>query len=215
MGTLLIKVGGVDVEQIDDDRVCAHIKQNGQFEPQSLMGWGRLCSYGVGCVLDVGSYGGLFGIAAALMKNQVIAIEPNPIMVKRTKANQALNGVSYEVIQAGASDKVGKAMLGFNPNVRLTSGASLERKGPAMMEVQTMMLDGIISKHRIGAIKIDVEGHEAAVIRGAQKLIKENKPVLLIETMDDPKRKQEIIDLLPNYRVVAFMDQRNLWMEPK
>lgn len=215
MGTLLIKVGGVDVEQIDDDRVCAHIKQNGQFEPQSLMKWGLVCSNGVGCALDVGSYGGLFGIAAALMKNQVIAIEPNPIMVKRTKANQALNGVSYEVIQAGASDKVGKAMLGFNPNVRLTSGASLERKGPAMMEVQTLKLDGIISKHRIGAIKIDVEGHEAAVIRGAQELIKENKPVLLIETMDDPKRKQEIMALLPDYRVVAFMDQRNLWMEPK
>lgn len=218
MGTLIIKVGGVDVEQIDDDRVCAHIKQNGQFEPQSLIAWGKACADGrAKCVIDVGSYGGLFGIAAALMRNAVIAIEPNPILVKRTNANAALNGVIYHnVIQAAASDKKGEAMLGFNPNVRLTSGASLERKGPAMMEVKTMTLDSLegFLPAKVGAIKIDVEGHEAAVIRGALELIKHNKPVLMIEVMTDEKRKQEIISLLPGYKMKAFMDNRNLWMEP-
>ena len=218
MGTILIKVGLVDVEQIDDDRVCQHIKQNGKFEPESLLAWGKACEGGkAACVLDVGSYGGLFGIAAALMGNVSTAIEPNPILSKRTKANQALNGVSYKVIEAAASDKVGKAMLGFNPNVRLTSGASLERKGPAMMEVKTMTLDSLGEHYftGVGAIKIDVEGHEAAVIRGAFNLIKKNKPFLLIETMNDEKRKNEIIKLLPGYKVVKFMDQRNLWMEPR
>lgn len=218
MGTILIKVGQVDVEQIDDDRVCQQIKQNGQFEPESLRAWGAACENGKAkWVLDVGSYGGLFGIAAALMKNSVIGFEPNPILFKRTKANQSLNGVDYKVIQIAVSDKNGKAMLGFNPNVRLTSGASLERKGPAMMEVDLMFLDEIKveSTGNIGLVKIDVEGHEAAVIRGAKNLIKVNKPKLLIETMNDEKRKKEIISLLPDYKVVAFMDNRNLWMEPR
>lgn len=219
MGTLLIKVGTVDVEQIDDDRVAAAVRRDGQFEPQSLIAWGKACANGkAGCVIDVGSYGGLFGIAAALLGNKVIAIEPNPILVKRTNANAALNGVIYsKMIQAGASDKVGKADFGFNPNVRLTSGGSLERKGPASFEVKTITLDSLEGSlpSKVGAIKIDVEGHEAAVIRGALKLIENNKPKLLIEVLTDEKRKQEIIALLPGYKLVAFMDNRNLWMEPK
>lgn len=215
MGTILIKVGTVDVEQIDDDRVAAAVLRDGQFEPETLKEWGKICAGGkAGTIIDVGSYGGLFGIAAALLKNKAFGIEPNPILFKRTKANQALNGVDYHVIQAAASDKTGSAQLGFNPNVRLTSGASLERKGPASMEVKTMTLD-TLPMNKYGAIKIDVEGHEASVIRGAKNLIKVNRPVLVIEVLKDEKRKQEIIDLLPEYRVMAFMDGRNLLMYPR
>lgn len=218
MGTLLVKVGKVDVETIDDDRVAHAVKRDGQFEPESLAVWASLCEGGkAGLVVDVGSYGGLFGIAAKLMKNDCIAFEPNPIMVKRTKANAALNGVSYKVIQVAASDKDGRAKLGFNPNVRLTSGASLERGGPASMEVETMKLDtyDFFGIKKIGAMKIDVEGHETSVLKGALKLIEKFKPVIIIETLKDEDRKAEVIHSLPGYKMVKFLDGRNLLMEPK
>src|SRR6185503_16078025 len=134
MATVLVKVHPVDVEIIDDDRVAAAVRRDGQFEPETLRLWGSLCEGGkAGTVIDVGSYGGLFGIAAKLLKNEVIAFEPKPIMFKRTKANSALNGVTFRVFKAAASDKEGDAQLGFNPEIALTSGSSLERKGPASM----------------------------------------------------------------------------------
>lgn len=216
MGTLLVKVHPVDVEIIDDDRVAAAVKRNGQFEPQSLNAWGEICAKGKAkLVLDVGSYGGLFGIAAKLMKNEVIAFEPKPIMVRRTKANQALNGVEYEVIQAGASDKDGKAMLGFNPSLALTSGSSLEMKGPAQMEVKTVMIDSMDLKD-VGAIKIDVEGHEASVIRGAIKTIKHCRPWMIVEVLSDVKRRDEVLKLLSEtHKVNKILDNRNILMGPK
>lgn len=216
MGTLLVKVHPVDVEIIDDDRVAAAVKRNGQFEPQSLKAWGEICQGGKAkLALDVGSYGGLFGIAAKLMKNDVIAFEPKPIMVRRTKANQALNGVEYDVIQAGASDKDGKAMLGFNADLALTSGSSLEMKGNARMEVKTVTIDGM-KLANVGAIKIDVEGHEAAVIRGAMNTIAQFKPWMIVEVLSDVKRKNEVLDLLKDtHKVNAVLDGRNLLLGPR
>lgn len=217
MGTLLVKVHPVDVEIIDDDRVAAAVRRNGQFEPQSLDAWGAICADGKAkLVFDVGSYGGLFGIAAALMKNKVVAFEPKPIMVRRTKANMALNGVEFEVVQAAVSDEDGKAQLGFNPNLALTSGSSLEMKGAATMTVRTVRLDSrvFLAGERIGAIKIDVEGHEAAVLRGGADMIAKHKPFILIETLDNDKRKEEVKAALPGYTVKAFLDKRNLFMVP-
>jgi FkbM family methyltransferase len=218
MGTLLVKVGTVDVEIIDDDRVAAAIRRDGKFEPDSLSVWGEICTGGkAGIVIDVGSYGGLFGIAAKLLGNQVIAIEPKPIMIRRTNANAALNGVNYQVIEAAASDHTGKANLGFNPSIALTSGSSLERKGPATMKVKTFMLDSLVIRpnDKVGAIKIDVEGHEAGVIRGALKLIEQYKPILIVEVLADETRQKAVEALLPEYQIKAVMDTRNLLMVPK
>lgn len=216
MGTILVKVGNADVEIIDDDRVAAAVRRNGQFEPESLIAWGKICEKGAAkFVLDVGSYGGLFGIAAAHMKNIVVGIEPMPIMVRRTKANQALNGLKYEVVQAAASDKAGKAIIGFNPSVVLTSGASLETKNVAQMEVRTIVLDDYFN-HPVGAIKIDIEGHEPSAIRGGLKMITKNKPWMLVETLQDEGRKREVTDLLKaTHSLVKFLDGRNLLFKPR
>lgn len=216
MGTLLVKVGKADVEIIDDDRVAAAVRRNGQFEPESLIAWGKICEGGAAkVVLDVGSYGGLFGIAAAHMKNTVFGIEPMPIMVRRTRANQALNGLKYEVVQAAASDKAGKAIIGFNPSVTLTSGASLETKNVAQMEVRTIVLDDYFH-YEVGAIKIDIEGHEPAAIRGGLKMITKNKPWMLVETLQDEARKREVTELLKaTHTLVKFLDGRNLLFKPR
>lgn len=216
--TVLVRVPPVDVEIIDDDRVAAAVRRDGQFEPESLAAWGKLCEGGMKVVIDVGSYGGVFGIAARLMKNEVLALEPKPIMVRRTRANAALNGVNYPVLPLAASDKDGEAELGFNPDNALTPNSSLERIGPARMTVRTVRLDSLKIELPFGpvrAIKIDVEGHEAAVIRGALTLIDKHKPTLIVETLDDEKRRAQVCALLPAYEHSVFLDGRNMLMVPR
>ena len=51
---------------------------------------------------------------------------------------------------------------------------------------------------KLDLIKIDAEGHEVPVLKGAKKLIKKFKPLILTEF--DINNKQEIIDLLPEYK---------------
>ena len=51
------------------------------------------------------------------------------------------------------------------------------------IKVQLEMLDNIIpSNEKIHFIKIDVEGGEFGVLRGAEKLLKKNKPIILFES---------------------------------
>ena len=55
----------------------------------------------------------------------------------------------------------------------------------------------------ISIMKIDVEGHEIAVLEGALNTIKRNKPKILIEVWNRPKRQKEFMEFMKkiNYKV--------------
>ena len=64
--------------------------------------------------------------------------------------------------------------------------------------INTITLDAKFSKiKKLNLIKIDAEGHEVPILKGAKELIKKFKPLILTEF--DYNNKQEIIDLLPEY----------------
>jgi FkbM family methyltransferase len=107
-------------------------------------------------------------------------------------------------------------MLHFNPKVPLTTGASLERGVKAhaqSIKVACTTLDCFVFE-KVAAIKIDVERHECAVLQGAKLLIARDRPMLLIETLDDAMR-QEVMRLLPHYKVDAVLDERNTIFAPQ
>ena len=62
----------------------------------------------------------------------------------------------------------------------------------AVIEIPGLPLDDIVttlgeSSRPVRAIKMDIEGHEAAALRGARRLIAERRPVLMIEgSLPDP-----------------------------
>ena len=49
-----------------------------------------------------------------------------------------------------------------------------------ILKVQTAKLDTIIKKEKVSGIKIDVEGAEYSLLKGATKVIKRNRPIILI-----------------------------------
>lgn len=211
-------IGPVTVRLISDCRVAAAIIRDGQFEPFSLNAWvGTLVNNPAMIVVDVGSYSGIYSITAALLGHQAFAIEPKARMAQRIHENALLNNVEVKVSELAASDKTGKAVLHYKGQSPLTSVSSLkkQRQDNASCEVTTTRIDDLgIKGGRVAAIKIDVEGHEMAVIRGAAKLIAKHRPIMLIETLEDESRKAKTIKMLPDYRAVAFCDLRNLLMEP-
>jgi hypothetical protein len=65
--------------------------------------------------------------------------------------------------------------------------------------INVISLDNKFSKiKRLDLIKIDAEGHEVLILKGADQLIKKFKPMILTEF--DDNNKQQIIDLLPEYK---------------
>jgi len=72
----------------------------------------------------------------------------------------------------------------------VTEGAP-DEVGLAVLEVAALPLDDIVqalgaSVPQIGAIKMDIEGHEGAALKGARQLITSRKPILMVEGGGQP-----------------------------
>ena len=146
-----------------------------------------------GMVLDVGANTGFYSLLAARVPGQrhIIAWEPMPdirgVLLRNIAANRLRKTVT--VIGGGVSDKAGQATL-FIPDPRhgrLETSASLNpafKPHVRTIQIAVTPLDDLLShRHRVGVIKIDVEGHEAAVLRGALRLIARDRPVVFIEIL--------------------------------
>ena len=115
---------------------------------------------------------------------RVYAFEPNPKMFAILDAARPSNA---EARQIALSDRTGMASLKVPRSARGFSNqhASLESNWAGAMEfgvveVATARLDEL-GLEPVGFIKIDVEGHEPAVIDGAAGLIARDRPTLLVE----------------------------------
>lgn len=134
--------------------------------------------------IDVGANRGIWTHQMAALCPRVHAFEPNPKMFAILEAARPANAV---VRQIALSDRAGTASLNVPRSARGFSNqqASLEAKRSVgaefgVVEVATARLDDL-DLEPCGFIKIDVEGHEAAVIAGAVALIARDRPTLLIE----------------------------------
>jgi FkbM family methyltransferase len=86
-------------------------------------------------------------------------------------------------------------MTKFNSGLGSLDMVRLYKRYP----INTISLDNKFSEiEKLNLIKIDAEGHEVPVLKGAKELIKKFKPLILTEF--DVDNKQEIIDLLPEYK---------------
>ena len=206
------------------DRIYDKLKKDGSWEPSTLSVWSGMVRPG-SMVIDVGCYSGIFAISAMLLGAELaIGLEPMPNLVEHIHANAELNDVSVQVLEGAASDRDGYAELVYNAGVHFTAGATLEEKGlgstPRKIKVRTFKLDSInvpINCRGVSAIKIDVEGHELSVLRGAMKMIEREKPKLLVEVLDAQKEiaVRQMLTPLGYHGSGALLDGRNLLMECK
>jgi len=212
---MIFTIDGMPITIIDTgDRMVDHMQKGDGYEHDSLTAWAKIVEPHK-IALDIGAYTGLFSIVAAMRGANVIAMEPMPANRWRLGVNVAANKVAVRVLEYAASDREDIVQLHYNPNVPLTTGASLE-EGVAMhsatIDVRCMTVDALALKD-VAAIKIDVERHEPAVLRGAARTIARCLPALLVETLDDAMR-DEVLAMLPAYKVAAILDRRNTLFTP-
>lgn len=159
-------------------RRAFNARENGEPELQYLK---NLVNPVRSCI-DVGAHEGLYTYELLKLSPQVDSYEPNP--EKARFLARAFRGCSVTVHPIAASSCDGRSVLSIPADdlYDRTQEATLHRiPSPGyQVEVETRRLDSI-GHENVGFIKIDVEGHEEAVLDGARDLIARERPVLLVE----------------------------------
>jgi FkbM family methyltransferase len=207
-----IPVGPVVVDLLMGDRIVDKYNRDGKWEPDTLAYWAEAVRPGTK-VVDVGGYNGIFSIAAAKLGANPLTVEPMINLVRLILRNSKLNNASLHVVHAAATDYSGEVTLHYT-DVPYTAGCSVERKSGNVLTVRAVTLDELKITGECSAMKIDVEGHEMKVLAGAKKLL-ELKPKLIVEVLT-PEARRGVTKVLrtKGYKEIAFLDTRNLIMEP-
>lgn len=155
---------------------------------------------------------------------RVIAVEPMIELADRMKANCDLNGITnVTVLRVAVSSEIGKGIL-FCPSPEASNRgqASLYRDAlhsSVARRIPVTTVDQIVASKGLRAvrlIKIDVEGNELEVLRGAEKTLRTAQPHLFFEY--DPENYRaarvnwsELVELIYrlSYRLYLLTVQGN------
>jgi FkbM family methyltransferase len=149
--------------------------------------------------LDCGTHVGVYScIAAQRLQNRgkIVGFEPNENCIELYRQNLArLNCECFTVLQVGLSDQPGTAPLflgktGMSAYSTFAAGAqSYEEIGDETVSVQQVRLDDVLTELKIDQValaKLDVEGWEPSVLKGAIRSIEQGKlPVWMIEFTEE------------------------------
>ncbi|MGW0816036.1 FkbM family methyltransferase [Streptomyces viridiviolaceus] len=150
-----------------------------RFEPE-LARLPELCPPGCGTAVDVGGWYGPWTHRLARRAREVVTVEPVPHLARLLTAGAPAN---VRVIRAAASDRPGVARLWLPPDDAGDRGvSSLVRRDihARALDVPCVALDDL-GLTDVGFVKVDVDGSEAAVLRGATGLLARDRPALFVE----------------------------------
>lgn len=165
-----------------------HVWAFGAYEDYIAKLFEYLVRPGESCI-DVGANVGIHTIRLAKLvgaKGSVIAIEPDGELACRTSKNIALNCLrNIRLVQAASAERSGESVVLHRPDdldKRKLSGSVIPH--PVLtgrsVKVTTVAIDDIVNAP-VSLIKIDVEGYEMPVIKGASRVIREHSPSIVFE----------------------------------
>lgn len=135
-------------------------------------------------VIDIGANIGWFTtLAAALVGSagRVYAFEAFPATFDRLRANLAINGaqhvIAHNVALADEAGVLAVGPIGASDSGSVSAVVRHDRQEQAT--VPAVRLDDVVKESRIRLIKLDVEGFEVQVLRGAPKTLRRTQHLLV------------------------------------
>ncbi len=137
--------------------------------------------------IDIGANIGKYTVPLG-KKFKVISFEPLKSNFNQLKINAKINNSKPLLYNIGLGDSEKEIEISYDPNEQ--GEASIVFKvGKEKEKIKIVPLDKILKKEKNPILKIDVEGFEYEVLKGAEKFIKKNHPEIIIEIWKD-KTKQ-------------------------
>lgn len=167
----------------------AILKQYEPIQPYLLQELSK--ALGAEVFLDIGANIGAYSVLMASLPTiqEAHAFEPTPETYSELRLNVAQNSYASKITphQIALSDQAGTAAFGVisalsGANGIIDTSIHQDKQLQQRVEVKTSPLDGFLSfTQRVIAIKVDVEGHELQVLRGATQTLINNSCIVQIE----------------------------------
>ncbi len=169
--------------------------------------------------LDVGAFHGVYSVVAGkrvTSRGRVIAFEPSPRDRRRLQLHLRWNGIRsarvepFAVSSTASETSFFQVVSGDPTRNGLKPPASED--SVARITVQAISLDQYVAEaglQRVDVMKLDVEGGELEVLRGAAAMFEKFRPILICEVLDQTTlvwgyKAREIISLLAGAGYVWF-----------
>jgi len=143
--------------------------------------------------IDIGANYGYMSINADRLVGDnglVIAVEPEPRALSLLKFNADLNKSKLMIVQKAISDLPGKSSFNVATEIGLsrldnskknTFGMTLEKRVAVQKTTLDLLADELILEKDIKLVKVDVEGHELSILKGASQVIAKHKTIFILE----------------------------------
>lgn len=191
--TVVATLDGITYELDLNETIDSAIYYEGCFEPDTTHAITRLCGPGM-TVLDVGANIGAHTLRFARLvgpEGRVIAFEPMASAFSRLRRNVGLNAFHNITLEKLALSNTTRS----DQEVALACSWPLSgvddsllhpiHRGRAMRDtVDFVTLDDYVRTKdvdRVDLIKLDVDGHEYKVVRGAAETLRRHRPLLIME----------------------------------
>ncbi len=165
----------------------------GGFERRTIAAYSRLVRPGM-IVVDIGANIGAHTLFLARLvgpRGRVIAVEPTAWATQRLRANLDLNpelaavvNVRQAMLVASADDKLPAEIYASWPLHGRSVHPKLRAQSKATAGAEAITLDQLAERNgieRVDFIKLDVDGHEGAVLRGGLNVLRRDHPAIIFE----------------------------------
>jgi FkbM family methyltransferase len=166
--------------------------------------------------VDIGASLGQYTFFAnkVMRKGRIIAVEPDPIRFEELARNcdkwRSLSDNELIAVNAAASDRDGKIRF-YTTQTNVSGGLFVHEVKPAVLKaseidalrweeilVESCKLDTLLAGRSPDIVKIDVEGAELRVLRGAKNLLRAGKTKFLVELhggWTDPEGQKDLSEV--------------------
>jgi protein O-GlcNAc transferase len=176
----------------ENDRIYRVIRESNSFYEIDLLEYSHhiMKSFNPSnsLAIDVGANIGNHSIYfQSFLASYIIAVEPNSEILPILKRNLSRNIKNYTIHEKGLGEFFGKGSIVYPPGSENNIGmAKIELSGG---NIDIVTLDSLIENWQdingveaiISLIKVDVEGMELSVLKGAKDTISRHRPHLLLE----------------------------------
>lgn len=144
--------------------------------------------------MDVGGQIGYLSIVMATSadrKTRVLSFEPESDNIQRFKTNTSLNGLTnVNLVEQAVSDRIGSIRLYLSSDSNAGTHSTIKENtnvSDRYVDIPCTTIDAEVEQRglqRVDLIKVDVEGGEIDVIKGAINTLKNYQPVVITELGD-------------------------------
>ena len=161
------------------------------FQHKNTMFFTNLLQQQANHIVDIGLNIGLMSYFYTKIANKVTAFEPTPKTIEMAAKNMVINNCHYNLTmyEAALSEEIGTAtFIDFHNNDginRITSDTAHDKRNTSTcFSITTLPLD-YFQLENVDGIKIDTEGSEFFVIKGAKQTIEKFRPIVQVELIDE------------------------------